>query len=56
MRISGTEPSSVILYQNRMFQILERDVQKLPKQAEAKGDGVMNPQNYNFDQFSHGKF
>ena len=23
---------------------------KVPKQAEAKGDGVINPQNYNFNQ------
>ena len=45
MRISGTEPSLVILYQNRMFQILERDVQKLPNQAEAKGDGVIKAKN-----------
>ena len=25
--------------------------QKVPKQAEAKRDGVINPYNYNFDQF-----
>ena len=25
--------------------------QKVPKQAEAKRDGVINPQNYNFNQF-----
>ena len=24
---------------------------KIPKQAEAKRDGVINPQNYNFNQF-----
>ena len=24
---------------------------KVPKQAEAKRDGVINPQNYNFNQF-----
>ena len=24
---------------------------KVPKQAEAKRDGVINPQNYNFSQF-----
>ena len=29
---------------------------KVPKQAEAKRDGVMYPQNYNFNQFSHGKY
>ena len=51
MRISGTEPSSVILSQNSKFQKLERDVPKVPKQAKAKRDGVMNPQNYNFDRF-----
>ena len=28
----------------------------MPKQAEAKRDGVINPQNYNFHQFYHGKF
>ena len=25
--------------------------QKVPKQAEAKRDGVINPQNYNFNHF-----
>ena len=25
--------------------------QKVPKQAEAKRDGVINPQHYNFNQF-----
>ena len=24
---------------------------KIPKQAEAKRDGVINPQNYNFNEF-----
>ena len=51
MRISGTEPSSVILSQKRKFKKLERDVPKVPKPAEAKRDGVINPQHYNFDQF-----
>ena len=27
----------------------------MPKQAEAKRDGVINTQNYNFKQFHHGK-
>ena len=40
MRISGTEPSSVIL-----------DAQTSQKQTETKRDGVINPQNYNFSQF-----
>ena len=51
MRISGTEPSSVILTQTKKFKKLKTDAQNLPKQAEAKRDGVINPQNYNFNQF-----
>ena len=46
MRISGTEPSSVILSQTVKFKKLKSDDQKLPKQADAKRDGVINPQNY----------
>ena len=46
MRISGTEPSSVILSQTMNFQKLKRDVLNVPKQAEAKRDGIINPQNY----------
>ena len=30
---------------------LKSNVQKVPKQVEAKRDGVINPQNYNFNQF-----
>ena len=48
MRISGTEPSSVILSQIIIFKSWKRDVPNVPKQAEAKRDGVINPQNYNF--------
>ena len=29
---------------------------KVPKQAEAKRDGVINPQNYNFNQFYKDNF
>ena len=29
---------------------------KVPKQAEAKRDGVINPQNYNFKQFNTENF
>ena len=29
----------------------ENDSPKVQKQAEAKRDGVINPQNYNFNQF-----
>ena len=52
MRISGTEPSSVILGQTVKFKKLKSDDQTLPKQTEAKRDGVINPQNYNFKQFN----
>ena len=47
MRISGTEPSSVILSQTKWIQKLKMDAPKVPKRAEAKRDGVINPQNYN---------
>ena len=50
MRISGTEPSSVILSQTKYFKKLKNDDQKLPKQAKAKRDSLINPQNYNFNQ------
>ena len=49
---SGNEPSSVILSQTKQFQNLESDILKVPiKKAVANGDGVINPQNYNFNQF-----
>ena len=51
MGISGTEHSSVILGQTEYFKKLKSDVQKVPKPAKAKRDGVINPHNYNFDQF-----
>ena len=51
MRISGTEPSSVILGQTMKFKKLKIDTPKVPKQAETKGDSVINPHNYNFNQF-----
>ena len=50
MRISGTEPSSVILSHTKYFKKLKNDAQKLPKQTKAKRDGIINPQNYNFNQ------
>ena len=31
MRISGTEPSSVILSQTKLFQMLKSDAQNVPK-------------------------
>ena len=51
MRISGTEPSSVILTQIKQIKKLKSDASKVLKQAKAKGDGVINPQNYNLNQF-----
>ena len=54
MRILGTEPSSVILSQRKSFPKLEIDVTKVPKQAEAKRDGVKDLKEYNFNQFQHG--
>ena len=50
IRISGTEPSSVILSQTKKFKKLKNEA-KMPKEAKAKRDGVINPQNYNFNQF-----
>ena len=43
MRISGTEPSSVILSQTKWFQKLISDTPKCHIQAETKRDGVINP-------------
>ena len=51
MRISGTEPSSVILLPNKVVPMLKSDVSEVPNQAKAKRDGVINPKNYNFSQF-----
>ena len=43
MRISGTEPSSVILSQTKKFKKLKIDAQKVSNKALAKWDGVINP-------------
>ena len=51
MRISGIETSSVILGQRKLLKRLKNNVPKLPKEAKAKRDGIINPQNYNFYQF-----
>ena len=56
MRISGNEPSSVILSQTKGLQKLKMLARKVPKQAEAKRDGVINPQNYTFNQFNTENF
>ena len=45
MRILGTEPSSAILSQTKLFKKLKWYAPKLLKQAKAKRDGVINPQN-----------
>ena len=56
MRISGTEPSSLSdPTPNKIVQKLTSDVPKVPNQAKAKRDGVINRENYNFIQFQHGK-
>ena len=56
MRISGTEPSSVILSQTKKFKKMKSDAPKVPKQAQAKRYSVINPKNYNFNQFQLWKF
>ena len=50
MRILGNQPSSVILI-HTVVSNLENIDPKVPTQAEAKRDGVINAQNYNFNQF-----
>ena len=35
MHISGTEPTSVILSQTKLFKKLKSDIQKVPKQVNA---------------------
>ena len=49
MRISGTEPSSVILSQSSLK--YEKGCQKVPKQGKAKRDGIINPQYNKFNEF-----
>ena len=51
MRISGIEPSSVILSQKKELKKLKTNVPKVPKEAKAKRDGVINPHNNKFYQF-----
>ena len=53
MRISGTEHSSVIISQTMKFKKLKIDNPNVPKQADAKRIGVINPHNYNFNQFKY---
>ena len=35
---------------NKVVSKVENVDPKVPKEAEAKGEGVINPQNYNFNQ------
>ena len=49
MRISDTEPSSVILSQRSLK--YEKWCQKVLKQGKAKKEGVINPLYYNFNEF-----
>ena len=51
MRVSGTEPPSVIPSITMLLKKFKSDDPKVPLQAEAKRDGVINPQNYNFNRF-----
>ena len=48
LRITGTEPFSVILSQTKLFQKLKSYAPKVPKPALAKRDGVINPQKIQF--------
>ena len=55
MRMSGTEPSSVIIRQRKKFEMLKRDDQKCQKQDEAKSDGVINPTKLQFQSILNTK-
>ena len=48
IRISGNEPSSVNLAKQSSLKVQNRGPQ-VPNQAEAIRDGVINPQNDNFN-------
>ena len=59
MRISGTEPSSMILSQflNTKYKKLKSNDQKVPQQAEAERDGVKKPHKITIlINLKHGKF
>ena len=51
MRISCNEPSSVILSQTKLFKTLKSNAQKCLNKPNPKRNGVINPQNYNFNQY-----
>ena len=48
MRISVTEPSSVICSQTKQYKKVKSDVIKCQNNAKTKWDGI---QNYNFNEF-----
>ena len=50
MRISGTEPSSVILSQTNSLKRRQNDT-KMTKQGKAKRSVVISPENYNSNEF-----
>ena len=55
MRISGIEPSFLILMQTKYSKRLEYDALKMPKQVEAKMDHVRDPQKFICIDYKQGK-
>ena len=55
MRISVNEPSSVMLSQIKWFQNFKNSCPKVPKQAEVKRDGEINPEKLQFQSILYGK-
>ena len=56
MRISGNETLISVPSPSKEVSKVENVDPKVAKQAEAKRDCVINPQNYDFNQFLYGKF
>ena len=52
MRISGTEPSSVILSQTMLLKKVKSDAKKCKNKVKARRGGVINPQNDNFNKMT----
>ena len=55
MRISGTEPNQWSLAKQSSFKSW-KEISQVPKTNWIKRGGVINPQNYNYNKFQHGKF
>ena len=51
MRIGELNPRQWSLAKQSSSEKLKSDAQKVPKEAKAKRDGVINPQNYIFIKF-----